>query len=743
MDMSEELQALLRSINLDRQEIDTRQAYLDWSPADAQRLLQGGSSFDEVHQQFVERLYAHLASFSAPAALLQDDAVTTRLKHTQFGYYQRMWQGCHDADYVQDRIRVGWVHNKVGLELKWYLGGYRLYLHSLLEELLGAHPASALYASLLKAVFFDMTLTIDAYSAAQRQAVENSDARYARALHGANDGIWDWHIERDHLYLSERWTSMLGLQRDQIGEGSASWFALVHPEDLPGLRLAIQQHLAGHSESLQQQYRIRHHDGHYLWALVRGVVSRDKRGDQRLAGSQTDISDRKTAEQHLQQAARHDPLTGLGNRLRLQELLLQAQQRRARPGARESALLFIDLDRFKLINDSLGHAVGDQVLVEVAQRLGRCLRPGDHLLRFGGDEFVALLDDLACLEDAEFVAQRMLDELHLPLTMAERQLTVSASIGIADLGDTQNGGDVLRAADLAMYRAKDAGKARFARYSTELQARAEQRLQLDSALAMALKRNEFELHYQPVCCLDHGHARIIGVEALLRWRQDDRLMSPQAFIPALEESGEIVAVGDWVLLQACLQIQHWQAVQPGLSCAVNLSSRQLSETHFAQRVAQILAQTGLAAEQLILEITESQLMVDSAQTLACLRELASLGIRLALDDFGTGYSSLGYLARFPLHILKVDKSFISGSAADNDLNTISSAIIKLGQGLNLEVIAEGVEQQEHLDFLSQQGCRYAQGFLFSRPQPAHVLDQLFLQHPVYLHRSPTLSHSEY
>ena len=742
MDMPYELHALLRNSGLDQGEISTRLEFLDWNSADDARLQAACADFSEMHQAFVEHLYQHLSAFEAPAALLQNATVTTRLKHSQFSYYQRLWQGPRDHDYVCDRLRVGLVHEHVGLELKWYLGGYRLYLDSLLQSLFGSQPTSALYASVLKAVFFDMTLTIDAYSSAQRHALESSDARYARAMRGANDGLWDWHVERDHLYLSDRWASMLGLDRDQLGEGRAGWFARVHPEDLPTLRKAIQQHLSGDSESLHQQYRIRHHEGHYLWVLVRGVVSLDERGEQRLAGSQSDISLQKNSEQHLQHAARHDLLTGLSNRLHLQELLQQAQQRQRRPGAREAALLFIDLDSFKLINDSLGHNIGDQVLVEVARRLGQCLRPGDHLIRFGGDEFVVLLDDLACLEDAEQVAQRMLDELLQPLWLAERQLSISASIGIVDLAEGNIDGDVLRAADLAMYRAKDAGKARFARYSAELQVRAKQRLQLQSALATALAHDEFELFYQPVCDLQHDQPRVVGVEALLRWRHDGQLIAPQEFIPALEESGQIIAVGDWVLLQACQQSQRWQASQPGMSCAVNLSSRQLSEAQFAQRVAQILQLTGLPASSLILEITESQLMEDSAQTLACLRELASLGVRLALDDFGTGYSSLGYLARFPLHILKVDKSFIIGVEEGGELATISRAIIKLGQGLNLEVIAEGVEQQSHLDFLHEQGCRYAQGYLLSSPQPIKVLDQLFLQYPVCLHSTPALATPE-
>ena len=743
MGTPEEVQALLRTIGLNRQEMHSRLDFLHWSTQDGERLQQRAAEVDGLHVDFIEKLYAHLGSFATPATLLQKPGVLSRLKASQKSYYQRLWRGPHDADYVRERLRVGWVHERVGLDLKWYLGAYRLYLDRMLTSLFDGHAQHELFASLLKAVFFDMSLAVDAYSATQRQALESSDARYARALRGANDGIWDWDIGRDRLYLSERWAGMLGLSRDELGEGSPGWFRRVHPEDLPGLRLSIQNHLSGNTPSLQHQYRIRHREGHYLWVLLRGVLSHDERNGQRLAGSQTDISQHKIAEQRLQHAARHDPLTGLGNRMRLQELLQQARERQQRPGAREAALLFIDLDRFKLINDSLGHSSGDLVLVEVAQRLKRCLRPGDHLARFGGDEFVVLLDDLAQLEDAERVAQRMLDELHLPLQLDERQLSVSASIGIAGLGEADIGDDVLRAADLAMYRAKDAGKARFARYSAELQERAARRLQLESALATALERGEFDLHFQPICRLERGHNRVVGVEALLRWQHEGRWVSPEEFIPILEESGDILAVGEWALFHAAWQCMCWQRVQPGLYCAVNLSSQQLKVSDFARRVARILTETGLPASCLILEITESQLMEDSAQTLACLRELASLGVRLALDDFGTGYSSLGYLKRFPLHILKVDKSFIGGTCQDEDLATISRAIIKLGQGLNMAVVAEGVEQNSHLDFLRAEGCDYAQGYLLSQPQPAWQLDPLLRQQPAYLHQSRTPTPADY
>ena len=348
-----------------------------------------------------------------------------------------------------------------------------------------------------------------------------------------------------------------------------------------------------------------------------------------------------------------------------------------------------------------------------------------NLIRFGGDEFVALLDDLACIGDAERVAQRMLDSLQPSLQVKEHQLVVSISIGIAPLSEENAGLDSLQAADLALFRAKAAGKAQFARYSSEMQAQAQHQLELQGALSWALARHEFRLVYQPICQIDQQPC-LVAVEALLRWQHKEQEVSPQEFIPCLEESGAILAVGYWVLRQACAQVRHWQlADQTQLRCSVNLSSRQLQQADFAARVADILRESGLPPSSLVLEITESQLMEDSAQTLACLRELASLGIQLALDDFGTGYSSLGYLKRFPLHILKVDKSFISGVTEDGDSRLISRAIIGLGLSLGLEVVAEGVERKEHIDFLRAEGCYLAQGFLFSCPLLPADMERLF------------------
>lgn len=725
MGNEQEFQDLLQHIAPDLEELRQRLRFLDWRQADNERLARCAQRVERANQNFVDTLYQELADYPAPAAILGDRAVIERLKQRQTDYYRGLWESPLDEAYVLERLRIGWVHQRVGVDLKWYLGAYRLYLDRLLGELLGSSVASDCFSSLIKKVFFDIGLALDSYGAAQRKALLDSEARYARAMRGANDGLWEWQLEQDQLYLSERWVRMLDLDRDSLSPTSQSWFSRVHSDDLPGLRQAIDNHLRGLSPFLHHEYRIRRRDGSYLWVLVRGVADTCSSGLRRMAGSQSDISQRRAAEERLHHAARHDPLTGLANRARLSELLQQAVQRRQRPGAREAALLFIDLDRFKLINDSLGHQAGDRVLVEVAERLSHCLRPGDHLARFGGDEFVALLDDLACMGDAERVAQRMLDSLHLPLRLPEQTLSVSASIGIAGLQESGQPLDPLQAADLALYRAKSAGKAQFARYSDELQQQAQRQLELQSALAQANAHGELRLVYQPICQLDGNQPRLTGVEALLRWQHQGRDISPLEFIPCLEESGEILAVGDWVLQQACSQVRNWQlSGQPHLRCSVNLSSRQLQQSDFAARVADILRHSGLPPSSLVLEITESQLMEDSAQNLACLRELASLGIQLALDDFGTGYSSLGYLKRFPLHIIKADKSFIAGAPQDSESLAISRAIIGLGHSLGLAVVAEGVEKQAQLDFLCNEGCHYAQGYWFSPPRAPHELQRL-------------------
>jgi diguanylate cyclase (GGDEF)-like protein/PAS domain S-box-containing protein len=723
------LSELAETLGLRSDALQERLDFLEWAESDGARLSALPESIKQSAEGFVEALYQRLARYPETASILSDPARVAGLKVSQLHYYKRLFEGCIDEVYLHERLTIGQVHERVGVDLKWYLGGYRLFLGHMLEQFWSMPTdaeACAAFDSLLKIVFFDMTLAAEAYLEAKQRAVRASEQRYAHALRGANDGIWEWNVDADQLYVSGRWAGMLGLHQHEVGQRLEDWFAWVHPEDLPGLRRRIDDHVAGRAPLLRHEYRIRQRDGHFVWVLLRGVLETDRAGVRRLAGSQSDISERQRMQSQLEYAARHDPLTGLINRSELAAHLQKAAQHLGRPGARHAALLFIDLDRFKLINDSLGHAVGDLVLVQVAQRLKGCLRHGDQLARFGGDEFVMLLDDMASPADAEDVATRVLAALREPLCFEERSLIISASIGVARLTPGQTIEEALQAADLALYSAKEAGKARFQLFDSCMQEEATRRLRIESNVLQARQRNEFELNYQPVYDMRRGASCApVGFEALLRWRHDGELTPPAAFIPVLEESGEILAVGDWVLRQACRQARAWQlAGHPGLRCSVNLSGLQLQDEGFCERLAEILAETRLPPRTLILEITESLLLDQSGATLANLRELAERGVQIALDDFGTGFCSLGYLNRFPLHVLKLDRSFVHEAHSDSKQRTICKAIIGLSQNLGLQTVAEGVESAEQVAFLLGEGCMLGQGYLFSRPLDGMAMEAL-------------------
>jgi diguanylate cyclase (GGDEF)-like protein len=427
-------------------------------------------------------------------------------------------------------------------------------------------------------------------------------------------------------------------------------------------------------------------------------------------------------EQLTKQAFR-DSLTGLPNRAlfmdRLSHGLTGAKRRHE-----HLAVLFLDLDRFKVINDTLGHTVGDQLLVEVSDRLGSSLRPGDTVARLGGDEFGILLEDVADAETAEAVALRIEEELAKPLHFEGREIFVSASIGIA-LSSARLGmpEEILRDADLAMYHAKSKGSARHEIFDDSMSAPALDRMDLEMDLRSAISRQEFRLHYQPILRMDTG--RITEVEALIRWQHAKRgLLQPDSFIGLTEETGLIVPIGQWVLREACRQAREWQLEFPSippLVMSVNLSAKQFQNPNLVQEISQALAESGLAAGSLKLEITESVVMQDAPATLAKLKDLKDLGIRLAIDDFGTGYSSLGYLKRFPVDTIKIDRSFVKGLSKDGNDNAIVRAVITVAKTLNMDVTAEGVETEQQRIELKALGCDRAQGFLFARPADAeHV-----------------------
>ncbi len=716
-------------LDMDAAELDERLAFIQWSDQDVQRLNQWREGSEELISACVAALYEHFDQFAEPSAILADATVVKRLQGTQRQYYRELLEARIDTAYLHNRSRVGQVHERLNVGLKWYLGSYRLFLDHMLEGMHAegaGNEAVAAFQSLLKIVFFDITLAAEAYVGASNSALAASESRFAHALRGANDGIWEWAPESDRLYVSDWWAGMLGFTPADVGATAAGWLELVHPDDVEGLQSALRRHLHGETASLYHEYRIRQASGDFLWVLVRGVVETDLQGRRRLAGSQTDISRRRRSQDLLEHAAKHDQLTGLLNRRRLNEYLADLLLRQSRPGARSAALLFIDLDRFKLINDSLGHAAGDQVLKHVAKRLQACGRAGDYLARFGGDEFVMLLDDLATPADAEDVARKVLTALREPLRFGDRYLVVNASIGITVLDARHTPEQALQAADLALYRAKDAGKARFQLFDQSMQDEVRDRLRLETDVLQALQRNEFSMHYQPVFDLHapSGSAPV-AVEALLRWQHEGEPVSPVSFIPVLEESGEIIPVGYWVLEHACRQAAYWQQHgAPHLRCSVNLSGLQLRETDFSQRVRDILRLTTLPASSLVLEITESLLVEAEGHSVASLRELAAMGVRIALDDFGTGFCSLGYLNRFPIHIIKLDRSFLAEAHHSHSQQAICRAIINLSANLGLDVVAEGIESEDQVDFLLAENCRFGQGFRLARPMAAADMQRL-------------------
>jgi len=524
-------------------------------------------------------------------------------------------------------------------------------------------------------------------------------------------------------YQTPSAAQVLGYERG--GLIATDMIALVHPEDRQQTRLFLSQASGKHGVSAPAQWRLRCRDG--SWRLFENIAN-NLRDDPDIAGiviDSRDITERKRLEAKLEHQALHDDLTGLANRALFRDRTDHALARLQDAAARHAVLL-LDLDNFKRINDSLGDSAGDQLLVEVADRIRACCRRGDTASRLGGDEFAVLLENIEHTGEAIGVADRIAAALSKPLTVAGRETFVTASIGIAVKDDIAEADEIIRNADIAMYLAKRRGKAQIEVFQPEMQAAALETLELESDLRRAVEQEQFYLQYQPIVHLEDG--RIAGVEALVRWRHPGRgVVPPLEFIGAAERTGLIVPIGRWVLQEACRQGQLWRQAypdEPPLIMNVNLSARQLHHPDLVGTVAAVLDQSGLAPECLTLEITETAMMNDTEATIARLYELTSLGVRLAVDDFGTGYSSLSYLRRFPVAVLKVDKSFVDDVADSTDLAALTEGILSLARALQLDVIAEGIETTEQAEQLRQMKCRLGQGFRFARPADAQDVGRM-------------------
>ena len=560
-----------------------------------------------------------------------------------------------------------------------------------------------------------------------RAALHRSEARYALAARGANDGLWDWDLLTDAIYYSPRWNAMLGIEADQVNASPAEWFRRVHPDDLWRLQGAIADHLQDLTHSFECEHRLLHEDQTYRWMLSRGVAVRGIDGRcVRMAGSLTDITEGKVA----------DALTGLPNRVLFMERLERALERSKRHPDHRFAVLFLDLDRFKLINDSLGHGIGDLLLIAVARRLEVSIRSSDAIsrpgrehtiARLGGDEFTILLDGINEPGNAVRVAERIEKELASPFNLNGHEVYTSTSIGIASGGSEYDSPeDLVRDADTAMYSAKSRGKARYELFDADMRTRSVTRLQLENELRRALARGEFLLHYQPIVALKDD--RLIGFEALLRWRHPERgLISPGEFIGVAEETGLIVPIGWWVLDEACRWMASWRnqfETAPPLVVSVNLSGKQFLQSGLVEQVERRLREAGLESRFLKLEITESTIMSDPESAAAILGRLRAMGVRISIDDFGTGYSSLSYLQRFPIDTLKIDRSFVQNLVTEQKETEIVRAIVTLAQTLQMDVVAEGVETLVQRDHLQKLGCENGQGYYYSQSMNASMAEEM-------------------
>jgi diguanylate cyclase (GGDEF)-like protein/PAS domain S-box-containing protein len=576
------------------------------------------------------------------------------------------------------------------------------------------------------------------------ETLKESEERYFLAARGANDGLWDWNIKKGEIYYSPRWKAMLGYLDHEIAATPDEWINRIHPDDRDSVVYALTNHINNKTPHFQSEHRILHRDGTYRWMLVRGMAVRNADAiAYRMAGSQTDITARKNAEEQLVHDAFHDLLTGLPNRALFLDRLDRTIEYHQRNSEFSFAVLFLDLDRFKIINDSLGHAVGDQLLIEISKVLKTCMRSSDTVARFGGDEFVVLLNDIHDVQNAVKVVHHIQEVLSKPFRVGNNRVFTSASIGIVfSNGGNRSKEDIMRDADIAMYQAKMLGKANYMIFNTEMRKQAINRLSMENDLHHALLRGEFSLHYQPIVTLKEN--ALSGFEALLRWQHPKKgYIPPEEFVPIAEETGLILDIGWWVLRQACSQVKKWQEQfrdYKDLFVNINISQKQFTQPIFIHMLRNILKETRLNPSSINLEITENVLMENAVSMINILNKIRELGVGLHVDDFGTGYSSLSYLQQFPIDTLKIDYSFINRIGSNGDGAEIVKTILVLARELSVDTIAEGIETENQMVQLRQLDCHYGQGFYFGKPMDPDMVAEILQNQAGY--KIPIRLHSK-
>ena len=544
----------------------------------------------------------------------------------------------------------------------------------------------------------------------------------------ANDGIWYWDRERDRMHFSARWKDLLGFGETDIGSSSAEWFGRIHPADTARVQLEIYSHICGETDHFESRHRLLAADGNYRWVLARGLAVRNDSGAVvRIGGSLSDVSLLIEVESRLAKGAMHDELTSLPNRAYFMDVAERATVRTTRREDYQFAVLFLDLDGFKAVNDSRGHAVGDELLIAVARKLEMCVRPGDVVARLGGDEFTILLDDIESGSDATRIAARIVTSLRQPVPVATGEVTIAASIGIALSDGVSSTEELLRSADLAMYRAKSHGRGRYEVFDRAMHSEAVARLQLESQLRKAVERREFQLFYQPM--VDARSGAIRAMEVLMRWNHPERGVVPaDEFITVANQTGLIVTLGSWMLRESCHQLARWQEMFPAtppLKISVNFCRREMHNPDLFARIEQLLAETGLDAASLRIELTEASLAESFDESPKTYLDLARIGVEFQIDDFGTGASSLSLLHRFPVSAIKIDRSVVFDIAEREESRELVNYINAVATAMEVEVIAEGVETEEQERSLWTLGCcTLLQGYRYSKPVEAAEAERL-------------------
>ncbi len=548
-------------------------------------------------------------------------------------------------------------------------------------------------------------IEIALYKHRMEKMLKESEERYSLATQGANDGLWDWNLETQEIYYSPRWWSMLGYPENQVGHTQDDWFRRLHPTDREVVQKKLGEHVMGRSSHFESEYRILDAKGAYRWVLCRGLALRDSDGNAyRIAGSQTDITDRKV----------YNPLTGLPNRILLMDRLERALKRTNGHPQHAFAVLALDVDGLKMFNDSLGYLVADQLLVQISRRIQTCLSPQDTVAHCGNDDFVLLLEEAQDVRAATNVATRLHHEMEKPFQLDGHTVYITANTGITLATRNYNcPEELLRDATTALHRAKAAGKGRCEIFDGDMRSSAVARLKMEADLRRAFDKHEFRVHYQPIVCLKTG--RVAGFEALVRWQRPDKLMYPDEFLSLAESIDLIIPLEQWVLDEACVQAAKWQQITDEfLTMNVNICPKHYSSPHLIKELRDVLARSGLDAKNLRLEITESTLMESTETISETLAQIENMNIQVHMDDFGTGYSSLSYLHRFPISTLKIDRSFVGNLGLNEETWKIVQAIVSLARNLDMDVIAEGIENLMQMRMLQSLGCEHAQGYYFSK-----------------------------